>query len=115
MVKVVFGKDEKGVQNVLDTVYPAGLVRIIFIKLDFLKFLLQANLEKMLVSRGGQFFVGNNFTWADLAVFQFTTDGMGGKPPNDLTAYPRISNLCQRVGQVPNIKNWMSARPVTAM
>eukprot|EP00090_Calanus_glacialis_P044102 TRINITY_DN783_c0_g1_i1.p1 TRINITY_DN783_c0_g1~~TRINITY_DN783_c0_g1_i1.p1 ORF type:complete len:150 (-),score=40.08 TRINITY_DN783_c0_g1_i1:221-670(-) len=40
MVKVAFGKDEKGVQNVLDTVYPAGL----------------ANLEKMLVSRGGQFF-----------------------------------------------------------
>ena len=27
MIKVVFGKDEKGVQNVLDNVYPAGLVR----------------------------------------------------------------------------------------
>ena len=30
MVKVVFGKDEKGVQNVLDNVYPAGLVRRLF-------------------------------------------------------------------------------------
>merc|ERR1712128_118552 len=54
MSKMVFGKDEKGFQNVLDNVYPAGL----------------ANLEKMLVSRGGQYFVGNNLTWADLVVFQ---------------------------------------------
>merc|ERR1712128_393519 len=65
MAKVAFGRDEKGVPNVLDNVYPTGL----------------ANLEKMLVSRGGQYFVGNNLTWADLAVFQFTSDGMGGKPP----------------------------------
>ena len=43
--------------------------------------LFQANLEKKLVSRGGQYFVGNNLTWADLAVFQFCTDGFGGKPP----------------------------------
>ena len=69
----------------------------------------------MLVSRGGQFFVGNNLTWADLAVFQFTTDGTGVKPPMDLAAYPKISNLCQRVGQVPNIKNWSAVRTVTAM
>jgi len=93
------GKDEKALKNVLDNVYPAGL----------------ANLEKMLSSRGGQFFVGNNLTWADLAVFQFATDGIAGKPPKDLTAYPRISNLCQRVGQVPNIKNWLAARPITAL
>ena len=84
------------------------------------------------IPRGGQYFVGNNLTWADLVVFQFTTDGMGGKPPKvkiseavslkstifcsqDLRAFPRIANLCERVGQVPNIKNWMNARPVTAM
>ena len=35
----------------------------------------------MLNARGGQFFVGNNLTWADLAVFQFVSDGMGGKAP----------------------------------
>merc|ERR1711892_606701 len=99
MSKMVFGKDEKGVQNVLDNVYPAGL----------------ANLEKMLVSRGGQYFVGNNLSWADLAVFQFASDGIGGKPPKDLRAFPRLANLCERLGQVPNIKNWMNARPVTAL
>ena len=133
MVKVVFGKDEKGIQNVLDNVYPAGLVsNNKFLLLPLCKLPLQANLEKMLVSRGGQFFVGNNLSWADLAVFQFTSDGMGGKPPKvklyetislksnifcsqDLRAFPRIANLCERVGQVPNIKNWMNARPVTAM
>ena len=85
----------------------------------------------MLVSRGGQFFVGNNLSWADLAVFQFTTDGMAGNPPKvllvpflmtfdifslqDLKAYPKIANLCLRVGQIPNVKNWMAARPVTGM
>merc|ERR1712106_1288663 len=99
MVKVVKVKDEKGIQNVLDNVYPAGL----------------ANLEKMLVSRGGQFYVGNNMSWADLAVFQFVSDGIGGKPPKDLRAFPSIANLCERVGQVPNIKNWMNTRPVTAL
>ena len=85
----------------------------------------------MLVSRGGQFFVGNNLTWADLTVFLFTTDGIGGKPPKvmlvfvfikfhifcfqDLKAFPKIANLSKRVGEIPNIKNWMAARPVTGM
>merc|ERR1711892_1260744 len=52
MSKVFFAKDEEGIQNILDKTWPEGL----------------ANLEKMLVSRGGQFFVGNNLTWADLVV-----------------------------------------------
>ena len=43
--------------------------------------IVQANLEKVLVRRGGQFFVGNNLTWADLAVFQFVSDGVAGKAP----------------------------------
>ena len=74
MVKVVFGKDEKGIQNVLDNVYPAGLIRILFYLTPFFRLLLQANLKKMLVSRGGLFFVGNNMTWADLAVFHLVKE-----------------------------------------
>jgi len=77
--------------------------------------LFQANLEKKLVSRGGQYFVGNNLTWADLAVFQFCTDGFGGKPPKNLDNCPKIANLCQRIAEIPNIKNWRSSRPVTAL
>merc|ERR1712098_347539 len=99
MIKVAFGGDEKGVDNVLDNVYPAGL----------------ANLEKVLVRRGGQFFVGNNLTWADLAVFQFVSDGVAGKAPKDVSAFPCIANLCKRVGNIPNIKNWMTVSPVTAL
>ena len=73
MVKVVFGKDEKGIQNVLDNVYPAGLIRILFY-LTLFRLLLQANLKKMLVSQGGLFFVGNNMSWADLAVFHLVKE-----------------------------------------
>jgi len=68
----------------------------------------------MLVSRGGQFFVGNNLTWADLAVSIFVTDGVM-KPVKDLTAFPKIVNLSKRVAEIPNIKNWMASRPTTNM
>ena len=39
---------------------------------------MQAALEKVLASRGGQYFAGNNLTWADLAVFLFVKDGFLG-------------------------------------
>ena len=86
----------------------------------------------MLVSRGGQYFVGNNLSWADLAVFQFTSDaGMGGKPlkveiSESLSpkihsslfpgpaGLPRDWQPVREGGQVPGIKNWVNARPVTA-
>jgi len=101
MVKVFFAavKDQDAIKNVVDKTYPAGL----------------ANLEKILISRGGQFFVGNNLTWADIAVFQFAKDGMTGTPPKDLTDFPKIANLCKRVAEIPNIKNWIASRPVTKM
>ena len=34
----------------------------------------QTQLEKRLVERGGQFMVGNNFTWADLHLFFFCSE-----------------------------------------
>ena len=34
-------------------------------------FHIQGKLETRLVERGGQFFAGNNLTWADLHVFAF--------------------------------------------
>merc|ERR1711936_68929 len=87
MIKVFFAKDEAAIENVREKTWPAGL----------------ANLEKVLGARGGQFFVGNNLTWADMAVFQFAMDWFGqfGKP---LTSFPKIENLCSRVGEIPNIK-----------
>jgi len=99
MFKVVGAGDSAGIEKVLDTAWPAGL----------------ANLEKVLTARGGQFFVGNNLSWADLAVFYLCVDGVGGRTPKDLRAFPKIANLVQRVGEIPNIKNWMTSRPVTPM
>jgi len=99
MFKEVGAGNTAGVEKVLDTTWPAGL----------------ANLEKVLTARGGQFFAGNNLTWADLAVYYFCVDGVGGKTPKDLRPFPKIANLVQRVGEIPNIKNWMAARPVNHM
>ena len=55
-------------------------------------------------------------TWADLAVFQFCRDGMGGCAPRDIkAACPNIANLCSRVAEIPNIKKWLANRPNTKM
>merc|ERR1719228_2786930 len=75
MIKVFFAKDEAAIENVREKTWPAGL----------------ENLEKVLGARGGQFFVGNNLTWADLAVFLFVSDGIGGKAPKDVSGFPRIA------------------------
>jgi glutathione S-transferase len=69
------------------------------------------NLEARLAGRGGQFFAGNNLTWADLMMFNVGV-GLGG---GALAATPLIQNLVERVGDIPNIKKWMENRPVTFM
>merc|ERR1712058_120083 len=69
-------------------------------------------LETKLTSRGGQFFVGNNFSWADLHTFMYVSD----LPDKSvLKSFPKIANLVERVGNIPNIKNWVETRPVTTM
>merc|ERR1712098_673486 len=69
-------------------------------------------LETKLTTRGGQFFVGNNFTWADLHTFMYVSD----LPDKSvLKSFPKIANLVERVGNIPNIKNWVETRPVTTM
>ena len=69
-------------------------------------------LETKLTSRGGQFFVGNNFSWADLHTFMYVSD----LPDKSvLKSFPKIGNLVERVGNIPNIKNWVETRPVTDM
>jgi len=66
-------------------------------------------LEKKLQERGGQFMVGNNFTWADLHLFFFCSeDFLDSKV---LDGYPLIVNLVGRVGALPNIASWMKSRP----
>ena len=67
-------------------------------------------LEKRLESRGGQFFAGNSLTWADLHLFAFL-DTLNSMVPNAVDKFPKMKDLNCRVGELPNIKNWMSTRP----
>ena len=64
-----------------------------------------SQLEKCLVERGGEWMVGNAFTWADLHLFFFCTEDF--LEPGVVAAYPKIANLVGRVGAMTNIKNWM--------
>jgi len=66
-------------------------------------------LEKKLTERGGQFFVGNSFTWADLHSFFLCSEDF--ICPTVLATYPKLSNLVSRVGEMPNIKSWIETRP----
>ena len=71
-----------------------------------------ANIEKVLESRGGQYMVGNALSWADLRLFDFC---FSLPKPNCLVNFPRISNLTERVRNIPNIKNWVESRPVSKL
>merc|ERR1711976_370837 len=66
-------------------------------------------LEQRLTERGGQFLVGNRFTWADLHLFYFLSKDF--ICPTVVASYPKLSNLVKRVGEMPNIKKWMETRP----
>merc|ERR1712107_601692 len=57
-VKLYFAKDEAGLKNFADVTLQTAL----------------GQLEKKLESRGGQYFVGNNLSWADLHVFMYLGD-----------------------------------------
>ena len=72
-------------------------------------------LEKKLESRGGQFMVGNAFSWADLHLFFYVNDMqlMTNKAVD--AAFPKIKNLVERVGSIPNIKAWIASRPASAL
>lgn len=69
-----------------------------------------ANLEKMLVKRGGQFFVANSFSWAELHLFQLV-DLLCSQDSKILGAMPRLANNVQRTRELPNIKKWLNDRP----
>merc|ERR1711963_23333 len=67
-VKLYFAKDEAGLKNFADVTLQAAL----------------GQLEKKLTARGGQYFVGNNLTWADTHVFMY----LGDLPKEAYANYP---------------------------
>lgn len=94
MAKAFFSKDEAAMKKHATETIPAGL----------------ANIEKRLESRGGQFLVGNAFSWADLHVFDFC---FNLPDKSCLEKVPKIKDLAERVCKIPNIKCWMESRPKT--
>ena len=92
--KAFFSKDEAAMKKHATETIPAGL----------------ANIEKRLESRGGQFLVGNAFSWADLHVFDFC---FNLPDKSCLEKVPKIKDLTERVCKIPNIKCWMESRPKT--
>merc|ERR1712018_1085552 len=92
-VKLYFAKDEAGLKNFDDVTLQTAL----------------GQLEKKLTARGGQYFVGNNLTWADLHVYMY----MGDLDKEAYAKYPKLTSLYERVGALPNIKAWVESRPKT--
>merc|ERR1712001_613102 len=70
------------------------------------------SVEKRLVSRGGQFLVGNNISLADIHLYFFCSEYT---TPPMLTATPKIADLVRRVGALPNIQRWVRARPASKL
>ena len=95
-LKLYFAKDEAGQKKHAEETVPTTL----------------GQLEEKLTSRGEQFFVGNNFTWADLHTFMYVSDLQN---KDVIKSFPKIVNLVERVGNIPNIKHWVETRPVTSM
>merc|ERR1712071_326230 len=92
-------KDTAGQQKFLESNIPTGM----------------GQLEKKLESRGGQFLVGNAFSWADLHLFFYVTD-MKLMAGNAVDAnFPKIQNLVERAGSIPNVKVWVDSRPASVL
>ena len=71
-------------------------------------------IEARLTKRGGQFLVGNMFSLADLQTFFFCSElGLTWSIAVDVKKYPGVDGLVRRVGELPNIKQWVHDRPPT--
>ena len=95
-VKAIFSEDEEQVKKYYGETLPKSL----------------GLLERRLIGRGGQYFVGNTLSWADIQVYCFCS---GLADQSCLDAVPKIKNLIDRVGNIPNIKTWVEKRPVTQL
>jgi len=67
-------------------------------------------IEKRMDASGGQFLAANRLSWADLYFFQsmktlFMTE------PKILDPFSKLDCLMERVGNLPNIKKYISERP----
>jgi len=70
--------------------------------------------EKFLIENGGEYFVGNKLTWADL-VLSDTFSDWNEKFPNLFTTHKKLVEFTQKIQNIPQIQHWIKNRPQTAM
>jgi glutathione S-transferase len=69
------------------------------------------SMEKALKANGGKYLVGNELTWADIAVAS-TIEEMGKWISEDWrTKSPELAAYVDRIFELPNIKKWIESRP----
>ncbi|XP_078579122.1 hematopoietic prostaglandin D synthase-like [Branchiostoma floridae x Branchiostoma japonicum] len=69
--------------------------------------------EKLLVANnGGDFFVGDGLTHADV-FFLSLSDDITAEKPDVLGPYPKLAALAERIKTYPGIKEWLAKRPKT--
>uniref|UniRef100_A0A915IUK0 GST C-terminal domain-containing protein n=1 Tax=Romanomermis culicivorax TaxID=13658 RepID=A0A915IUK0_ROMCU len=73
--------------------------------------------EKFLTDNGGQFFVGEKISWADIFVAErldfFTL--LNGNDPSFMDKHKNLRALVKRVNENPRIKEYVAKRPVSKM
>merc|ERR1719270_2338491 len=72
-------------------------------------------MEKLLVSKGGEYFAGGQLTWADLMIFNVQEYLDSKFPEIKITDYKNLNKLVEKVKNLPRIQKWISTRPQTSM
>jgi len=68
--------------------------------------------ESVLQKNGGDYICGRNFTYADIALYQFFTTPVWKDAPS-VQLGPLLKALVDRVASRPRIAKWVKERPVT--
>jgi len=71
--------------------------------------------NNFLAENGGKFFVGEDFTWADIAVAEYLNYIEEAIDQMVLDRYPALSDLVRRVHQHPNVQFHVSQREKTKL
>uniref|UniRef100_F1L9T7 Glutathione S-transferase 1 n=1 Tax=Ascaris suum TaxID=6253 RepID=F1L9T7_ASCSU len=69
--------------------------------------------EQFLEKNGTGFFVGHDLSLADLAVFNMLSFFDSKLMPGHLKKYPHLDKFVHKIGELPNIKEWIEKRPRT--
>uniref|UniRef100_A0A158R4S3 Glutathione S-transferase 1 n=1 Tax=Syphacia muris TaxID=451379 RepID=A0A158R4S3_9BILA len=69
--------------------------------------------EQFLIKNGTGYFVGDQLTLADLALYDILSYFDEKLMPGHLHKYPKLAEFIEQVGNLPNIKAWVQMRPKT--